>query len=29
MGEMRERMLRGELYIAEDPTSEAEFARAQ
>jgi maltose O-acetyltransferase len=29
MGEMRERMLRGELYIADDPESEAEFARAQ
>ena len=29
MGEMRERMLRGELYIADDPESEAEFARLQ
>lgn len=29
MGEMRDRMLRGELYIAEDADSEAEFARAQ
>jgi maltose O-acetyltransferase len=29
MGEMRERMLRGELYIADDPESEAEFERAQ
>ena len=27
MGEMRERMLRGELYIAGDAESEAEFAR--
>ena len=29
MGEMRERMLRGELYMAVDPESEAEFARVQ
>jgi maltose O-acetyltransferase len=29
MGEMRERMLRGELYIADDPDSAAEFARVQ
>jgi maltose O-acetyltransferase len=29
MGEMRERMLRGELYIADDADNEAEFARAQ
>src|SRR5262249_51979671 len=29
MGEMRERMLRGELYIADDPESEAEYARGQ
>jgi maltose O-acetyltransferase len=29
MGEMRERMLRGELYIADDPKSAAEFARVQ
>jgi maltose O-acetyltransferase len=29
MGEMRERMLRGELYIADDPENAAEFARAQ
>jgi maltose O-acetyltransferase len=29
MGEMRERMLRGELYIADDAENEAEFARAQ
>jgi maltose O-acetyltransferase len=29
MGEMRERMLRGELYIADDPESRAEFGRAQ
>ncbi len=29
MGEMRERMLRGELYIADDPDNEAEFARVQ
>jgi maltose O-acetyltransferase len=29
VGEMRERMLRGELYIADDPENEAEFARAQ
>ena len=29
MGEMRERMLRGELYIADDPESEADFARVQ
>jgi maltose O-acetyltransferase len=29
MGEMRERMLRGELYIADDPENEAEFARVQ
>ena len=26
MAEMRERMLRGELYIADDPENEAEFA---
>ena len=29
MGEMRERMLRGELYIADDPENEAEFGRMQ
>lgn len=29
MGEMRERMLRGELYIADDRDNAAEFARAQ
>jgi len=29
VGEMRDRMLRGELYIAEDPESEAEFDRVQ
>jgi maltose O-acetyltransferase len=29
MGEMRERMLCGELYIADDPESEAEFGRVQ
>jgi maltose O-acetyltransferase len=29
MGEMRERMLRGELYIADDPESAAEFGRIQ
>jgi maltose O-acetyltransferase len=29
MGEMRERMLRGELYIADDPENEAEFGRVQ
>jgi maltose O-acetyltransferase len=29
MGEMRERMLRGDLYIADDPDNEAEFARVQ
>jgi maltose O-acetyltransferase len=29
VGEMRERMLRGELYIADDPESEAEFTRVQ
>jgi maltose O-acetyltransferase len=29
MGEMRDRMLRGELYIADDPENEAEFARVQ
>jgi len=29
MGAMRERMLRGELYIAGDPESEAEFGRVQ
>jgi maltose O-acetyltransferase len=29
MGEMRERMLRGELYIADDAENEAEFARVQ
>ncbi len=29
MGEMRDRMLRGELYIAGDPETEAEFARVQ
>jgi maltose O-acetyltransferase len=29
MGEMRERMLRGELYIADDPENEAQFSRVQ
>jgi maltose O-acetyltransferase len=29
MGDMRDRMLRGELYIAGDPDNEAEFARVQ
>src|SRR4051794_7235045 len=29
MGEMRERMLRGELYIADDPENEARFGRVQ
>jgi maltose O-acetyltransferase len=29
MGDMRERMLRGELYIADDAENEAEFARVQ
>jgi maltose O-acetyltransferase len=29
MGEMRERMLRGELYIADDADIEAEFGRVQ
>ncbi|WP_354698101.1 Maltose O-acetyltransferase [Paraconexibacter sp. AEG42_29] len=29
MGEMKDRMLRGELYIAEDADLEADFARAQ
>jgi maltose O-acetyltransferase len=29
MGEMRERMLRGDLYLADDPENEAEFARVQ
>jgi maltose O-acetyltransferase len=29
MGEMKERMLRGELYIAEDSDLAADFARAQ
>jgi maltose O-acetyltransferase len=29
MGEMRDRMLRGELYIAGDPESEAEYRRVQ
>ena len=29
MGEMRERMLRGELYIADDAENEAEFGRVQ
>ncbi len=29
MGEMRERMLRGDLYIADDPDNAAEFARVQ
>ena len=29
MGEMRERMLRGELYLAGDPENEAEFRRVQ
>ncbi|HTX32588.1 MAG TPA: sugar O-acetyltransferase [Solirubrobacteraceae bacterium] len=29
MGEMRERMLRGELYIADDPENAAEYARVQ
>jgi maltose O-acetyltransferase len=29
MGEMRERMLRGELYIADDPENELQFSRVQ
>jgi maltose O-acetyltransferase len=29
MGEMRERMLRGELYIADDADNDAEFGRVQ
>ena len=29
MGEMRDRMLRGDLYIGGDPESKAEFARVQ
>lgn len=29
MGEMKDRMLRGELYIADDPDLAADFARAQ
>jgi maltose O-acetyltransferase len=29
MGEMRDRMLRGELYIADDPENAAEFGRVQ
>jgi maltose O-acetyltransferase len=29
MGEMRERMLRGELYIGDDPENAEEFARVQ
>jgi maltose O-acetyltransferase len=29
MGEMRDRMLRGELYIADDPENQAEFDRVQ
>jgi hypothetical protein len=29
MGEMRDRMLRGELYIAEDEDNAAEFGRVQ
>lgn len=29
MGEMRDRMLRGELYIADDPENAAAFARVQ
>jgi maltose O-acetyltransferase len=29
MGEMKERMLRGDLYIADDPDLAADFARAQ
>ena len=29
MGEMRERMLRGELYVDDDPGSKAEYARIQ
>jgi maltose O-acetyltransferase len=29
MGSMKDRMLRGELYIAHDPALEADFARAQ
>jgi maltose O-acetyltransferase len=29
MGEMRERMLRGELYLADDPDNAAEFVRVQ
>src|SRR4051794_41481265 len=29
MGEMKDRMVRGELYIADDPDLAADFARAQ
>ncbi len=29
MGEMKDRMLRGELYIADDEQLDADFARAQ
>jgi maltose O-acetyltransferase len=29
MGEMRDRMLRGELYIADDPDNDAEYDRVQ
>ena len=29
MGRMKDRMLRGELYIADDEELEADFARAQ
>jgi maltose O-acetyltransferase len=29
MGEMRDRMLRGELYVADDPENEAEWGRIQ
>lgn len=29
MGEMKERMLRGELYLADDPDLDADYARAQ
>lgn len=29
MGEMRERMLRGQMYIADDPENAAEFGRVQ
>jgi maltose O-acetyltransferase len=29
MGEMRDRMLRGELYVADDPDNEVEFERVQ